>query len=93
MRAFRQCLYPHVRPVAGLLLKINPEFFESDLALIDAIGNVTKLRELDEEIESYRTHPQQSNLLRRILKVRISTQRVEQYAKALLLRDGEAAAS
>jgi hypothetical protein len=88
LRAFRQCLYPHARPVACVLMKIKPEFFEADLALIKAIGRITQLRELDDEIEAYWTHPQQGGWLRRILKVRVSTQRVERFAKGLLRHGG-----
>ena len=85
-QAFRRCLYPHVRPVAPILMKVCPRFFAVDHELIGAVGRVSQLDEVEAEIDAFRTHPRQHALLRRMFKIRVSTQRVEKLAKELFLR-------
>lgn len=84
--AFRKCLYPHVRPVAPILMKVCPHFFSSDHELIDAVGRASQLRQVKDEINVFQTDPRENTLLRRMLKIRVSTERVEELAKELFLR-------
>jgi hypothetical protein len=76
MAVFRRCLYPNRYYLGRLLMLVNQDYFDSDFALIEAVKNLTNVREINVEIDAFRhTHPQKG-LFRHWLKVHISGQRL-----------------
>ena len=72
-RAFRELLYWHARPVAGLVRKIRPGFFADDFNFIRCLGETTSLREVKATAAEFRDATvARHNFWRTRLKIRVS---------------------
>ena len=89
-RVFWSTLHRHALPFAPLLLLGN--HFTADHDLIAACGRAQSLRQIREELEDHRYHPQNTGWLRRRLALRISTHRLRRLARDYLPGSGPSAA-
>ena len=72
-RAFRELLYWHARPIAGLIRKLRPGFFADDFNFIHYLGETTNLREVKATAAEFRdTNVARQNFWRTRLKIRVS---------------------
>ncbi len=86
MRMFWACLYPHARPLARVILKIDPQYFDRDLELIRTLGAVTDLQTMEAEVNDFATQNCEDGLLRRRCHIRTSGQRMLNVGETVFLR-------
>ncbi len=69
-------IYPHARPLFGLLTHLDRGHFEADLEFIVDVGQLRRRTDFGDAAESYLSHPANKGFLRRRLKLRISIRRM-----------------
>ncbi len=80
---FWSCLFPQARFVARLLWRCHRDYFKSDLELISRVKDLTDATDVKAEFHDYYYHHPPSGVLRGVLKMRISGQRLIQLAYGL----------
>ncbi len=89
-RLFWECLYPHARPIAALLLLFNRrQYFVADDALLASVADAVTMRRVREEVRDYFWDSNNRGWLRRGAKIRVSGQRLKNIAR-LYLPESEA---
>jgi hypothetical protein len=83
-RALLQCLYWHAIPLSPFLRVLKRGYFIPDQDLIAAIGRATTMGQVWDEIRHYFTDPQNRIWLRKKANVRISGQKVINFARIYL---------
>ena len=78
------CLYPHARPVARLLRRARRRYFEPDFDLIRAVAECTALSGMAAEVNVHGYHHANAGFWRRLLRVRVSGQRLLDLGEELL---------
>src|SRR5581483_4019434 len=73
---FWWCLYEHASIPARIIHRLNPDFFRWDFELLRTVGKATDLNELSVDLNNFRYQQRSEGLLRGLLRVRISGQRV-----------------
>ncbi len=73
----RRSLYPHVRPWFVLIDRLSPNFFALDRELAAETGRVTERRDFYFALDDFREHPNARKFHRRVLRFRVSSQRLE----------------
>jgi hypothetical protein len=74
---FWRCLYRHARPVAALLLRSRPAFFEEDFAFARDLAAAGTRREVINELNRFFGRNQRDkNWMRKTFAIRISGKRV-----------------
>ena len=73
-----RCLYPQARMLRNVLLLLNADYFEPDLELIHAAGQLTRPNGFAAEVAEYNYHPANSGRLRREWKLRLSVTRLRE---------------
>ncbi len=86
-RVFWQCLPPQSVSLARLIRTVNGSFFRPDLELIEQVANSTSVDDVHAEIEEFRYHHPPAGLLRRVLQVRVSGERLLQLSAKVLSRN------
>lgn len=69
-------LYPHARLLAPLLRELDADHFAADLDLVRGAGQLRRVRDFSNEAAEFAYHPANRGDLRRLLRLRISTQRL-----------------
>ena len=76
-RVFRMCLFPHALPFAGILRRINANFFREDLDLLRELATAKNTDEVICELNRfYGRNRRDKNRIRTDLFFRISGKRV-----------------
>ncbi|MEN9663573.1 MAG: hypothetical protein RL324_2522 [Verrucomicrobiota bacterium] len=83
-RLFWKGLYPHAVPLAPFLMILRPGHFNADRELIHGLANATSPQQFREEISDYLLNPVNSGWLRGQFRLRVSTRRVERFARLCL---------
>ena len=73
---FWHCLYPHAVWPAKLIRRLYRYYFDLDFELLDLIAGCTEPHELRALVDSHRYHHPTQSLLRGLLRIRLSGQRV-----------------
>ncbi len=73
---FWHCLYPHAVLPARLIRWFIPDYFDSDFELIRLVANSTESVQLRAEVRLHQMEPPPGILLRRLLRLRLSGQRL-----------------
>lgn len=73
-----RCLYPQARMLRNILVLLNSDYFEPDLELIHAAGQLTRPNGFAAEVAEYNYHPANSGRLRREWKLRLSVTRLRE---------------
>jgi hypothetical protein len=81
---FRRCLYRRTLIVYPLFWLFRKGYFDADLQLISNVGLLRRREDLNAEIDAFRMHCDNMDFPRRVLRLRISTQRVRYVVKALI---------
>ena len=71
-----ETLYPHARPLLGLLTQLNPDHFRADYEFIEDVSRMQHHTDFGDAVECYITHPANAGFLRRRLRLRISVRRM-----------------
>jgi len=85
---FREALYPHARPLAGLLAWLDRRHFAADHEFVQAIGHIRSVGDFALPMGAYIEHPANRDFLRRRLRLRISTRRVLDLVRAAFAAPG-----
>jgi hypothetical protein len=83
-RLFSRCLHRHALPLAGILDRINPEFFREDFGFICDLSSAASHAEVLTELNRfYGRNVRDRNWLRKLLSIRISGKRVLRLSRKL----------
>jgi len=85
----RQSLYPHARGLAHVLrfvlILFYPHYFRADFEFLHDIGCMKHYRDFNQSARIYNFHPSNHrNVLRRFLKLRLSTKRIRRLVRCQL---------
>ncbi|HEY1111719.1 MAG TPA: hypothetical protein VGE76_23895 [Opitutaceae bacterium] len=80
-RVFRKVIHRRAMPAAIVLRTLNPDFFQADFELIQAAGEATDARQLEEHLQDYRLDSRNLRWARRCAFLRISTRRLRRLAR------------
>ncbi|HVY70089.1 MAG TPA: hypothetical protein VHH73_09180 [Verrucomicrobiae bacterium] len=84
-KIFNECLPPSAMPLARLVRRFRPHFFQSDFLAIRYCGEATSFQAIRSEIDSFaQENRDRGGFLRRNLKLRISGRRLMDVARQLL---------
>jgi hypothetical protein len=83
-RLFSYCLHLHTRPIARLLSRIDPDFFEEDIGLICDLATAGSHAEVRMELDRfYGRNLRDRNWLRKTFSLRLSGKRVLSLSRRL----------
>lgn len=87
---FRRCLYWHAKLMAPLLRRLNANFFNDDIKFIRYLGASTALREIYQDLMSFRdANLGRRNLWRTVFRFRVSGRKAARLAQKLFPQDIE----
>ena len=70
-------LYPHIRPLYHILDRIDRGFFDADREFLTNIGELSSIRQLRDEADEYSRDRRNRRFLRRVMRLRVSSRRVQ----------------
>lgn len=79
-----QCLYPHVRLCGWLVTLFHRRYFEADYDFVHDAGRLMRFRDFDLAVDEFLYHPGNRGFWRRVLRVRISSQRLRRLVRTTL---------
>ena len=82
-RVFLNCVYPEGLGIARFISLLNPGFFRSDFELIEEIKYATSYSEVKKLVDFHGTQNAPAGVLRMLLKVRLSKQRLLALAQSV----------
>lgn len=71
-----RCFFPSTLGIGKLLWLVKPDYFRDDLELIRDVADCVSVNEVRTELNDHRYHRPIKSFLRRILRVRVSGQRL-----------------
>lgn len=86
-RVLGEILYPPARWLRPLLSR-TPHYFAADYEFVDSVGLIRSRRDLQAEIQSFVTHPDNSAFRRSVLKLRCSVTRMRELVAEILCVNG-----
>jgi hypothetical protein len=93
-RAFRECLYWHARPFAGIIRMLRPDFFVEDFKFIAVLGAAVNAREASVDTANFHdVNRYGRGFLRRGWKLRVSGGKAMHLARELFRAGGRVAAA
>ncbi|MEW6302881.1 MAG: hypothetical protein AB1705_05385 [Verrucomicrobiota bacterium] len=75
-RVFWECLYPHAKIPARLILPLHRGFFAHDFEMIQMLAQETTLAAFRSELQNWRQYHRPEGWLRHGLKIRVSARRL-----------------
>jgi hypothetical protein len=91
-RLFWRCLYRRAVPFLPILFLLRPRHFQPDRDLVERAAGARSLRQVNEEINDYRSDPANLHWLRQHANLRLSTRRLQHIARDCFASPGPAAA-
>ena|ERR1051326_1612827 len=87
---FRKLLYPHARPIALMIRKLNPAFFSEDIKFIRYLGEAEDYREAAASIADFRdANMSRANPLRRGFRIRLSGRTAGRLVRRIFFDSGQ----
>lgn len=86
-----RALYPHARLLAPFIRMLWPQHFAADLDLVRGAGQLRRVRDFSLETLDYSHHPANQGGLRRLFRLRASTQRLRRILVGTLHNDASSA--
>jgi hypothetical protein len=80
----RRTLYPRARMVAPVIRYFSPGYFDADHEFVRGVGLIRRADDLGGEVTNFHLHIRNRGFLRRILKIRVSCQRVSRLVGEVL---------
>lgn len=71
-----RCFYPNAVHLGRLRWRWNPRYFDADLQLIREVTDCTTVSEMRAELNDFRYHRPISGFQRKVLRIRVSGQRL-----------------
>jgi hypothetical protein len=85
----RRTLHAPIRWVGGWLLKLNPDQFEADTALISHCGSLTSTRQLEHELREFNVDYRNRGFIRGRFRQRVSSRRLRQIFRETFRHGGQ----
>jgi hypothetical protein len=85
---FRRALYPHARPLAWLVNLFSRTYFEPDRAFVEDVAKLTRYTDFFSVAMDYSQNSSNLLFLRRVLRLRVSTERMRQLVRPILKATG-----
>lgn len=79
-----RCFFPSALALGKLLWLVNPDYFNEDLELIRNVADCVRVAEVRLELNNHRYHRPLRGLAQRILRLRISGQRLVELATLVM---------
>lgn len=79
-----KCLYPHARLCGWLVAFFNRRHFEADYDFVHDAGRLMRFRDFDLAVDEFLYHPGNRGFVRRVLRVRASSQRLRRLVRETL---------
>jgi len=86
----RRTFYPRTRMIAPIMRMFSPGFFDADRDFVRGVGLMRRADDLGGEVTEFHLHPRNRGFLRRVLKLRVSCQRVSHVVGEVLSPGGTA---
>ncbi len=80
-RVFSRALYPHARPLAGVISLFNSDYFAADHDFVEDVGRLTSYHDFLGSGMDYSHHPGNRGFFRQVLRLRISTDRMRRMVR------------
>ncbi|MCF7689811.1 MAG: hypothetical protein K9M98_15265 [Cephaloticoccus sp.] len=80
----RKALYPHARFIVPVLVLFNGDYLAADNDFIEDVGQITTYGEFSASVVEFIYHPANDGFRRRILRLRVSTERMRKLVKQIL---------
>lgn len=80
------CLFPKTNSFAHWLWQLNRDYFKPEFELIDQIKSLTSAQDIQAELDDFYYHNPPKGFFRKVLKVRISGDRLLELAEELFAR-------
>lgn len=84
----QEALYPHARPLAGLLRLLDRRHFVADYEFVEDVGHIRSVADFALPMGSYVEHPDNRGFLRRRLRLRTSTRHMLTLVRAAFAQPG-----
>lgn len=84
----RRSLYPHARLFAPVIRALSPDYFTADRDLVVGAGGLRRMRDFTVEVQDFVHHPANQGDMRKLLRLRVSTQRLARLVRETLHPDG-----
>lgn len=84
---FWRCFHRRTLLLAPVIMLFNNRYFEPEYEVIVALSHLKDVQHLDEELDDYQTHPWSVGLVRRRLKVRLSTARLARLVRRVFRKE------
>ena len=79
----RRCLHLQARPFYWLL-GLNREYTSADFAFVRSVGDLHSRRQFRDEAAEYFYHPGNAGFLRKVLRIRLSSRRLQDIFEELV---------
>lgn len=79
-----RALYPHARPLAGLLARFGRQHFQADYEFIEDVGHLVGLNGFSDAAQNYVDHFSNRGFTRRVLRLRVSVRRMLDLVRPVL---------
>lgn len=79
-----RCLYPHARFCRWLVALFKRRHFEADYDFVHDAGRLMRFRDFDLAVDEFLYHPGNCGLARRVLRLRVSSQRLRRLVRETL---------
>jgi hypothetical protein len=77
-------LYPHARPLAPLLRRLDSQHFQADYEFIDDVGHLENIESFQDALDGYVGHFSNQTFLRHQLRLRVSVRRMWRIVREIL---------
>lgn len=84
LHLLKQALYPHARLVRPFLEFMRPNYFAADNDFVCDVALLTRYNELYDSCIEFVHHPENRGLMRRMFRIRISTDRMRHIVRGTL---------
>jgi|UniRef100_UPI00404A8757 hypothetical protein len=79
--------YPHARLLVPVILLVNGNYAAADNDFVSSVGQITHYHEFYTASIDFVHHPENRGLLRRLFRLRVSTERLRHIVRATMLPD------
>lgn len=80
----KHALYPHARLVRPFLEFLRPNYFAADNDFVCDVAQITRYHEFFDSSIEFVHHPENRGLMRRLLRIRVSTDRMRRIVRRTL---------
>lgn len=84
-----RAFYPHARIIVPILLLFNGDYAAADNDFVQSVGQMTDFHEFYTSSVDFVHHPANRGMLRRLFRLRVSTERMRRISRPILKPDSK----